>query len=265
MMKFLLKMAPFAALMAFAACKNKRASRPNASVILAQHAYGLDSTRKSYQINAFLDSNQLEWYQNVRINHEILLHRFMPHNGNSNQYIDTTRAEGAYAKLFGKTVSIELLRYPQNPPLERTSADSMSGYVPMSLNLSMDAKDSTKNGNLLVSKKLSLHWTPDPKVDFISVNVSFEPDGVVNFRHRTAKKVLKFHKVPDNGHFIIPADDFKGIPVGGTFEIEVERSLTTVGRSEKSGLGAIDIIAISWVRVRGKPSNDCEDCLEIVK
>jgi hypothetical protein len=167
--------------------------------------------------------------------------------------------------LFGKTVSIELVRYPQNPPLERTSADSMSGYVPMSLNLVMDAKDSTKNGNLLVSKKLSLHWTPDPNLDFISINVSFEPDAVLNFQHRTAKKVQKFHKVPDNGHFIIPSEDFKGIPVGGTFEIKVERTKTSVGRSEKSGLGAIDIIGISWVRVRGTPSSDCEDCLEIVK
>jgi hypothetical protein len=207
----------------------------------------------------------LERYKNVRINQNILLHRFMPNNGNSNQYIDTIRANGTYDPLFGKTVSIELLRYPQNPPIERNRADSMSGYVPMLLNLAIDAKDSTKNGKLLVSKRLSLHWEPDPNNKFISVNISFEPEDIENFRHRTAKKVRKFHKVPDNGHFIIPSNDFEGIPVGGTFEIEVERKQITVGKSEKNGLGAIDLVGVASARVRGTPSSDCEGCLEIVR
>ncbi len=262
-MKSLFKMGGFALLTVVVACKHKRQSFIEGCVVIAQTAYKLGNAKKSYQVNAFLDSNSLELYEKVRINPEILLHRFRPHEGNSNQYVDTTHATGAYDKLFGKMVAVELIRYPQNPPLEKAiSADSMSGYVPLSFDLAMDAKDTIQN-KILVSKNVSLHWTPDPNNSFISVNVLFFPEDVQNFRHKTAKKVRKYHKVPDNGHFIIPSNDFKDIPVGGKFEIEVEREQQTLGRSEKSGLSAIEIFGISRVKLSGSPSSTCDDCLEI--
>jgi hypothetical protein len=266
-MKFSFKMGRFALFLVFAACKHKP-PHSNAYIVIAQTTYGFADRKKNYQVNAFLDSNQLERYEKVRINQEILLHRFRPQKGNSNQYVnvDTTHATGAYDKLFGKTVSIELLRYPQNAPMEKViAADSMSCYVPMPLNLTIDAKDTTRAQKWMVSKSVPLHWTPDLNHSFLLVTVSFYPKDVINFRHRTAKKVRKYHKVPDNGHFIIPADDFKEIPVGGEFEIKVERERISVGRSDKNGLGAIEILGIASVRLRGTPSSACDDCLEINK
>lgn len=253
--------------------KMNRVDNAKGFIVISENSFGLGNKRKSYFLNAVLDSNQVVFFNNIKINHNVTLKRNIPVHGSSTQFLpEKSRSNEENAELFGKTISVGM-ETGSNQTLETRTANETSIDTPLEMDVTISSTNapSNSNGTMSVPRNVPLRWTPDSRNRSVYVLLLFDPRHVRNAAHRTARRVSRFHSVSDNGSYTIPASDFSNIPQGAHIEILVARGNTGVIGGTSNGMGSTAIMTYSMAKIIGSTGggntggsgDSCPTCIEV--
>jgi hypothetical protein len=226
------------------------------SISLSSHTEGLGHQKKSYRLDGCLGAKHLETCDNITINGDIVMERYVPS--------PELGLSEEFAQLFGKKIQCNMNSKP-NQVLETRTLMGGSIATPNEIEVTMPSgSPNVSNNTLSVPRNVPLRWNPDVNNRSVYILVFFNPQSVRNFRHRSARRKTAFHTVRDNGSFTIPASDFEGIPAGAYLEILVARGNTALVGATSNGMGSTGLMTYSMATIGASSGGgSCGDCIEV--